>query len=113
MSMLLRNKITLLVCDMAGTIINEQGIIYKSIGNTLHGMGFKTTEEDRKIWHGRDKREVLLGVIERHYKPRDRPWMPKSTILEKVREDIPLAEEENLLMELEEKTDDSDLDEGE
>ena len=35
MSMLLRNKITLLVCDMAGTVINEQGIIYKSIGNTL------------------------------------------------------------------------------
>ena len=96
MSMLLRNKITLLVCDMAGTVINEQGIIYKSIGNTLHGMGFKTTEEDRKIWHGRDKREVLLGVIERHYKPRDRPWMPKSTILEKVRE-----AEKKLLKELE------------
>ena len=28
MSMLLRNNITLLVSDMAGTVINEQGIIY-------------------------------------------------------------------------------------
>ena len=31
MSMLLRNNVTLLVSDMAGTVINEKGIIYTSL----------------------------------------------------------------------------------
>ena len=96
MSILLRNKITLVVCDMAGTVINEKGIIYASLKKTLHGMGFKTTEEERKTWPGRDKAEVLSGVIDRYYKPRDRPWMPKHTYIDKIKE-----AEKNLLKELE------------
>ena len=96
MSILLRKKITLLVCDMAGTVINEKGIIYTSLKNTLHGMGFKTTEEERKTWPGRDKKEVISGVIDRYYKPRDRPWMPKHTYNDKIKE-----AEKNLLTELE------------
>ncbi len=34
-SYLIRNKISLMVCDMAGTVINEHGQIYKSLFNTL------------------------------------------------------------------------------
>ena len=63
MSILLRNKITLLVCDMAGTVINERGIIYSSIKNTLNQLGFWTTEDDMKYWYGRDKTEVMREVI--------------------------------------------------
>ena len=34
-----RNKITLLVCNMAGTTINESGIVYKSLYDTLAKLG--------------------------------------------------------------------------
>ena len=70
MSLLLRNNITLLVCDMAGTIINENGIIYKALGRTLKNMGYCVSEADEKNWHGRDKRAVLFDHI---YKQCDIP----------------------------------------
>jgi len=63
MALLMRNKISLLVCDMAGTVINERGIIYSSIKNTLDQLGFWTTEDERKKWYGRDKTEVMREVI--------------------------------------------------
>ncbi len=50
MALLMRNKINLLVRDMAGTVINERGIIYSSIKNTLNQLGFQTTEDDMKYW---------------------------------------------------------------
>lgn len=63
MSLLFRNNIKLLVCDMAGTVINEKGIIYKAIGSTLNKLGYPTTDDDSKTWHGKDKREVLYKHI--------------------------------------------------
>ena len=53
--MLLRNKITLLVCDMAGTIINEQGLIYRVLADTLKDMNYSVSEADVKSWHGTGK----------------------------------------------------------
>ena len=63
MSILLKHNIKLLVCDMAGTVINENGIIYKSIGTTLKKMGYYVSPEDEKSWHGREKRAVLFDHI--------------------------------------------------
>ena len=68
MSLLIRNKVNLLVCDMAGTIINEKGLIYKAIGSTLNKLGYPSTNEDIKTWHGADKREVMYRHIKSHYK---------------------------------------------
>lgn len=65
-SILLRRNIKLVVCDMAGTIINERGIIYKSIGETLKEMGCVVSEKDEKRWYGRDKREVLYNEINKN-----------------------------------------------
>ena len=69
MSLLLRNNITLLVSDMAGTIINEKGLIYKALGNTLKGLGYCVSDADVKNWHGRDKRAVLYDHIYKQYDP--------------------------------------------
>ena len=69
MSMLLRNNITLLVSDMAGTVINEKGLIYTSLKNTLKHMGYCVSDADMKTWHGRDKREVLWNHIYKQYDP--------------------------------------------
>ena len=67
--MLLRNNITLLVSDMAGTVINEKGLIYISLKNTLKNMGYCVSDADIKTWHGRDKREVLWNHIYKQYDP--------------------------------------------
>lgn len=51
----------LIVCDMAGTVINEGGIIYSTIEKTLNNMGFDTKKKDS--WYGKDKKEVLYNEI--------------------------------------------------
>ncbi len=68
MSLLIRNRISLLVCDMAGTVINENGIIYKSIENILSRLHVPTTEEERIRWPGKDKKEILTHHIKNHIK---------------------------------------------
>lgn len=69
MSFLIRNKISLLVCDMAGTIINENGIIYESIFNTLTVLGYEPIYEDIKKWTGLSKRKVLYDEIYKKTEP--------------------------------------------
>ena len=51
----------LIVCDMAGTVINEGGIIYSTIEKTLNKMGIDAKKKDS--WYGKDKREVLYNEI--------------------------------------------------
>ena len=63
MSLLIKNNIKLLVCDMAGTTINEEGIIYKAIQTTLSNLGFSIDNSEMKNWYGRDKNEVIQSYI--------------------------------------------------
>jgi len=49
----------MIVCDMAGTTINESGMIYNSIFNTLNKLGFVASVSHKKEWYGRDKSEVM------------------------------------------------------
>lgn len=56
-------NVKMVVFDMAGTIINEGGIIYKAIDNTLNNMGYVTTDDDKKQWYGKDKREAIFHHI--------------------------------------------------
>ena len=65
MSVLFKNNITILVCDMAGTVLKENGTIYKTIYNTLNKMKYPITQQDKKHWQGKDKFEVLESHISR------------------------------------------------
>ena len=69
MASLFRRNITFLVCDMAGTVINEKGIIYTSLKKTLKRLGYCVSDADVKSWHGRDKKEVLWNHIYKQYDP--------------------------------------------
>ena len=44
-----RNKISLIVCNMAGTTINESGIIYKSLYDTLAKLGMGQNGWKRRV----------------------------------------------------------------
>ena len=63
MSFLVRKNIRLLVCDMAGTTINEKGVIHKALKNTLKRMGYEVNNKDTESWRGKDKRQILYGHI--------------------------------------------------
>jgi len=62
-SYLIRNKISLLVCDMAGTVINEHGQIYRSLFNTLKDLGYNPNINQIETWGGKHKRQVLTEEI--------------------------------------------------
>ena len=69
MSFFVRNKLSLMVCDMGGTIINEQGLVYSSLCKVLDNMGYEVNTKDVESWKGMDKREVLynhINKIENH-----------------------------------------------
>ena len=63
MSLIIRKKITLLVSDMAGTIINEKGIIYNAIEKALTTLDYSVDERQKATWPGRDNKEVLYDHI--------------------------------------------------
>ena len=57
---ILRNKnIKLAVFDMAGTTVQENGIIYNVLYNTLRSFNIDVDKKDIKSWHGLNKYEVL------------------------------------------------------
>ena len=58
----------LVIFDMAGTIINEGGIIYDAIYKTLDNMGYNPSKSDKESWYGRDKKEVLRKCIEKKHR---------------------------------------------
>lgn len=53
------SNIKMLVFDMAGTTVNEHGIVYQTMSRTLseYGLGVKPGEIDK--WHGANKAEVF------------------------------------------------------
>ena len=60
----LDKSIKLLVCDMAGTTINEGGIVYKTLYNTIKGYDIFIKPDDMKNWYGVNKTEVLQHFID-------------------------------------------------
>jgi len=59
--------ISLLVFDMAGTIIQERGFVYKSIFRVLQSLNCVVHERDISGWKGRGKQEVLGEAISRTF----------------------------------------------
>tara|TARA_B100000925_G_scaffold40088_1_gene26169 strand:- start:682 stop:1353 length:672 start_codon:yes stop_codon:yes gene_type:complete len=48
---------------MAGTVINENGIIYNSIEKVLKNMGCEVSREMKESWYGQEKKKVLVDVL--------------------------------------------------
>ncbi len=63
MASLFRRNITFLVCDMAGTVINENGIIYNSLEKVLKNLGCNVTVEMKESWYGQEKKKVLIDAL--------------------------------------------------
>jgi len=63
MASLFRRNINFLVCDMAGTVINENGIIYNSLEKVLKNMGCFVTQDIKESWYGQEKKKVLIDSL--------------------------------------------------
>lgn len=55
--------IKMLVFDMAGTTVNEKGIVYETLYDTMKNFGLNIKKEDISRWHGSNKYEVLNNYL--------------------------------------------------
>jgi len=55
--------IKMLVFDMAGTTLNEKGIVYETLYDTMKNFGLNIKKEDISKWHGANKYEVLNNYL--------------------------------------------------
>lgn len=49
----------LLVCDMAGTTVNEGGLVYTTLQKVMNDAGLGVSDEEMINWHGAQKTEVV------------------------------------------------------
>ena len=52
-------EIDLLVCDMAGTIINEGGMVYETLYSSMRQAGFQLDISEMQPWYGAKKESVI------------------------------------------------------
>jgi phosphonatase-like hydrolase len=57
--------IRLIICDMAGTTVNEGGIVYKTLVQTIKRYGLEIGDNEIKYWYGVNKTEVLKYFLNR------------------------------------------------
>jgi len=66
--LILNKSIKAIVCDMAGTTINEGGIIYKTLYSTIKNYNLNIgNETEIEQWHGANKYEVLDYYLMKTY----------------------------------------------
>lgn len=53
------NNVKMLVFDMAGTTVNEKGIVYDTLYDTIKNFGLNISRSEINNWHGSNKYEVL------------------------------------------------------
>ena len=66
MNILACRGITLMVCDMAGTVINEGGLVYKTLYETLKNNNIPVKKSDMNDWHGQQKYNVISDMIDKY-----------------------------------------------
>jgi len=66
MNILACRCISLMVCDMAGTVINEGGLVYKTLYNTLKNNSVPVKDTDINNWHGLQKAEVISSMVNKY-----------------------------------------------
>ena len=59
--------VRMIVCDMAGTTVNEGGLVYEALDNTFKAQGLFVTDKVKKTWHGVEKREVIANTVIDNY----------------------------------------------
>jgi phosphonatase-like hydrolase len=59
--------IDLVVFDMVGTTIKDDGVVVQAFLDTLHQHQIPATEKDLGPWRGAAKRSVLQAFVERHF----------------------------------------------
>ena len=74
------SRVKLIVCDMAGTTINEKGIVYKTLLNTFQGRGYPVDETQLKPWYGAQKSQVISHFMNKYESPK----FDRSTIRKKM-----------------------------
>ena len=55
----LYKNVRMLVFDMAGTTVNEKGIVYDTLYDTIKSFGLNISRKEIHDWHGANKYEVL------------------------------------------------------
>merc|ERR1719272_2884792 len=55
----LLQNIDLMVCDMAGTVVNEGGLVYKILQKSIEDAGLKGDAAEFHGWHGAKKEAVI------------------------------------------------------
>lgn len=53
------SEVDLIVYDMAGTTVQEGGIVYKTLQNAMREDGMTVSDEDMHPWHGAKKEAVI------------------------------------------------------
>lgn len=64
---IINKPIKLLVFDMAGTTVNEGGIIYDTLYQVMKEYNLNVTKEDKRKWYGRSKKEVMDDYFYKKY----------------------------------------------
>ena len=59
-------NISLIVCDMAGTVIDEGGLVYKTLFSTLSQCNIPIQQSDIKDWYGLEKTNVIGKMISKY-----------------------------------------------
>lgn len=52
-------NIDLMVCDMAGTTVQEGGLVYKVLQQSMTKRGLQVSDHDMEPWHGAKKEAVI------------------------------------------------------
>ena len=56
---------------MAGTTVNEHGIVYETLYTTINNFGLNVSPDDIQKWHGLNKYEVLNNYLGKKYSLND------------------------------------------
>ena len=59
-------KISLIVCDMAGTVINEGGIVYKTLAKTLRNNNVHVSDNCIQRCYGLQKKEAINMMVDEY-----------------------------------------------
>lgn len=62
------NITKLMVFDMAGTTVNEGGIVYDTLYDVINGNDISIKKREIDQWHGVNKREVIKHFVTYRYK---------------------------------------------
>ncbi|MGQ3383687.1 phosphonatase-like hydrolase [Glutamicibacter sp. TV12E] len=55
--------IELIVCDMAGTTVDEHADVYRALKNSVRETGAEVTSGNLQAWMGAEKREAIAALI--------------------------------------------------